>query len=172
MRSPNRRSLGDTRVWSRRVSGMANGDERQELEELARELFGGTHIPPAYVRALKCSTDGASARLGIVINSNERRAYWLDGRSLGILSCTGITDDDARISGEILQLDHLVSVKLNVAVRYDRFNNVSDSGRVLAIEDFESGHFTFDASPQHFNSEKRDEIERFIDQVLAALAGR
>lgn len=150
---------------------MVDGDERQELGELELALFGGgLTIPRAYLRALKRSSEAASARLGIVIHGNEFRGYWLDGHSLGVLSCTGYTDEDAQISGQILQLDHLVSVDLRVTVDFNPVINRGDWGRVLLIEGAEL--FRLDASPGRGLPEKRVEIEAFIDEVLAALAQR
>ena len=81
-----------------------------------------------------CSLVGAaSAHLGVVVSSNERHAYWMDGRSLGALSCQGVTDEDKVITGRICQLDTTVSVAIKVAVDYDRIENSSRSGRALTI---------------------------------------
>ena len=81
-----------------------------------------------------CSLVGAaSVHLGVVVSSNERHAYWIDGRSLGVLSCQGVTDKDTVITGRICQLTTTVSVAIKVAVDYDRIENSSRSGRALTI---------------------------------------
>ena len=83
-----------------------------------------------------CSLVGAaSVHLGVVVSSNERHAYWIDGRSLGVLSCQGVTDEDTVITGRICQLDTTVSVAIKVAVDYDRIEN---SSRSAARSQFDS----------------------------------
>jgi hypothetical protein len=95
-----------------------------------------------------CSLVGtASAHLGVVVSSNERHAYWMDGRSLGVLSCQGVTDEDTVITGRICQLDTTVSVAIKVAVDYDRIENSSRSGRALTIRFPDDGLIELDASP-------------------------
>ena len=95
-----------------------------------------------------CSLVGAaSAHLGVVVSSNERHAYWIDGRSLGVLSCQGVTDEDTVITGRICQLDTTVSVAIKVAVDYDRIENSSRSGRALTIRFPDDGLIELDASP-------------------------
>lgn len=95
-----------------------------------------------------CSLVGAaSAHLGVVVSSNERHAYWIDGRSLSVLSCRGVTDEDTVITGRICQLDATVSVAIKVAVDYDRIENSSRSGRALTIRFPDDGLIELDASP-------------------------
>jgi hypothetical protein len=152
-------------------------DDRDALQNLAQELFGdmaAPNIPPAYMRELKRYLDTATASLVVVVNSNERRAYWLDGRSLGVLGCTGVSDMDvADIGGKILQLDHVTTVDVTIAVHYDNgLGRVTDSGRRLTIGHRDKPDVVLDASPGRSLPEKRAQIEHFIDQLLAALAGR
>ena len=64
---------------------------------------------------------------------NERRAYWIDGRSLGVLSCQGVTDEDTVITGRICQLDTTVSVAIKVAVDYGLY--ATKLGRRVRIRD-------------------------------------
>ena len=110
--------------------------------------------------------------MGVVVSSNERHAYWIDGRSLGVLSCQGVTDEDTVITGRICQLDTTVSVAIKVAVDYDRIENSSRSGRALTIRFPDDGLIELDASPGVAEPAERDKTEAFIDHVLAALARR
>jgi hypothetical protein len=111
--------------------------------------------------------------LGVVVSSNERHAYWIDGRSLGVLSCQGVTDEDTVITGRICQLDTTVSVAVKVAVDYDRIENSSRSGRALTIRFPDDGLIELNASPSGVaEPAERDKTEAFIDHVLAALARR
>jgi len=103
-------------------------------------------MPESYLRELQPS-GAASAHLGVVVSSNERHAYWIDGRSLGVLSCQGVTDEDTVITGRICQLDATVSVAIKVAVDYDRIENSSRSGRALTIRFPDDGLIELDASP-------------------------
>ena len=43
-------------------------------------------MPESYLRELNRLVGAANAHLGVVVSSNERHAYWIDGRSLGVLS--------------------------------------------------------------------------------------
>jgi hypothetical protein len=49
---------------------------------------------------------------------------------------------------------------------------ITDSGRRLSIGPWDSPDVVLDASPGRFSAEKRAQIEGFIDELLAALAGR
>lgn len=149
-------------------------DDIDGLKALAQELFGtSNNIPPAYMRELKRYVDTATAKLGLAIDSYERAAYWIDGRSLGVLGSTGIDDKDlANISGIIRQLDHVTAVNLTVGVHRDSGSNRAYTGRRLTIGDPDNPDVVLDASPGRFLPEKRVQIEHFIDQLLATLAGR
>ena len=127
-------------------------------------------MPESYLRELQRLVGAASAHLGVVVSSNERHAYWIDGRSLGVLSCQCVTDEDTVITGRICQLDTTVSVAIKVAVDYDRIENSSRSGRALTIRFPDDGLIELDASPGVAEPAERDKTEAFIDHVLAALA--
>lgn len=149
-------------------------DERDELKDLGEKLFGVKYvstIAPAYMRELKRYLDTATASLGLVARDHERVAYWLDGRSLGVLTCKGTDDSEIKdIAGKIRQLDHITAVDLTVAVH--RSGGQVVTGRRLTIGDPDSPDIVLDASPGVFLPDKREQIEQFIDQLLAALAGR
>src|SRR6476619_673958 len=154
---------------------MANGGEdSRALQEFRRNFFGisSEHapMPESYLRELKRLVGAASAHLGVVVSSNERHAYWIDGRSLGVLSCQGLTDEDAVFTGRICQLDTTVSVAIKVAVDYDRIENSSRSGRALTVRFPDDGLIELDAShPGVAEPAERNKTEVFIDHVLAAL---
>ena len=89
---------------------MANGGEdSRALQEFRRNFFGISRehapMPESYLRELQRLVGAASAHLGVVVSSNERHAYWIDGRSLGVLSCQGVTDEDTVITGRIGQIE-------------------------------------------------------------------
>jgi hypothetical protein len=162
----------DDRDELRYVNDMTDHD-RDELRNLAEELFGtSNNIPPAYVRELKRYLDTATAKLGLVVNSNNRVAYWIDGCTLGVFSSTGIMDADLQLHPlvvKIIRLDHLTNVNVTVAIHYDnKRGRITASGRRLVI----GQDVDLDASPERFLPEKRNEIEHFIDQLLAVVAGR
>jgi hypothetical protein len=77
-------------------------------------------MPESYLPALTHLVAAASAHLAVVVTGNERHAYWIDGRSLGVLSCQGVTNEDTVITGRICQLDTTVSVAIKVNVDYGR----------------------------------------------------
>src|ERR1700737_2253793 len=156
---------------------MANGgDDSPALQEFRRNFFGISRehapMPESYLRELKRLVGAASAHLGVVVSSNERHACWIDGRSLGVLSCQGVPDEDALITGRICQLDTTVSVAIKVAVDYDRTENSSRSGRALTIRFPDDGLIELDASPGVAEPAERDKTETFIDHVLPAVARR
>lgn len=110
-------------------------DDIDQLEALADKLFGSHfNIPPTYMRQLKRHLDTAEAYLGLVLGSNQRVVYRIDGRSLGVLGCTRIDDKDVeRIGGKIRQLDHVLRADLTVAVHYNSSEQRASSGRRLTI---------------------------------------
>jgi hypothetical protein len=148
------------------------GDDRDELRNLAQDLFGTSNIPPTYMRELKRYLGTATAQLGLAASSYERTAYWIDGRSLGVLACTGISDQDLElhpIVGTVIRLDQVTTVNFVVAVYHDNTRGmVTTSGRRLTI----GQDVDLDASPGRFLPDKRKQIEDFIDQLLAVVAGR
>jgi hypothetical protein len=150
--------------------------EHAELKDLGEALFDRKYIndiPEAYLRELKRYLDTVTARVGIVKSHKERAAYWLNGNSLGILGCTGTSDNDIEsIGGGIRQLEHIIAVNLTVNTHYNGGNQPASTGRRLTIGDPDSPDIVLDASPGLFLPEKRAQIEQFIDQLLAALAGR
>jgi hypothetical protein len=155
-------------------------DDRAALANVGQELFG-THsdIPPVYLRQLQHHLETATAKLGLVVN-DQHVAYWIDGRSLGFLGCTGIDDkgldnigkDVNNIGGAICQLDQVTTVDLKVAVQHDEVTNVASAGRIVRVGIQGKPGVVLDATPGRFSTEKRAEVEHFIDQLLAALAGR
>ena len=156
---------------------MANrGEDSRALQEFRRNFFGISRehapMPESYLRELQRLVGAASAHLGVVVSSNERHAYWIDGRSLGVLLCQGVTDEDTVITGRIRQIDTTVSVAIKVAVDYDRIENSSRSGRALTIRFPDDDLIELDASPGVAEPAERDKTEAFIDHVLAALARR
>jgi len=142
-------------------------------DEYATEWFGdegASHIPSAYVKALKRVTKNAIARLG-VIDGHIRKAYWIDGRSLGTLECSGFEDISATITGCVIQLDSVTAVDLNVEIEVDRMNRTAETGRVATVRASEHT-VVLDASPgAEPESDQRNKVEVFIDQLLLALAG-
>jgi hypothetical protein len=57
-------------------------------------------MPQAYLATLKRVTAQAATRqLGIEESNTSRIAYWVDGRTLGTLSCKGSSDEDGKING-------------------------------------------------------------------------
>jgi len=165
-------SISDKPPERRRYgSGM---DERDASKDLGEKLFGVenvTIIAPAYMRELKRYLDTATASLGLVLSDTERAAYWVDGRSFGVLSCKGTDDSEVKdIEGKILRLDHITGVDLTVVIH--RNSGHVSTGRRLTIGHPDSPDIVLDASPGLFLPAKREQIEQFIDQLLAALAGR
>jgi hypothetical protein len=148
-----------------------------DLEALAQELFGAAaNIPRTYLRELKRYLDVATARLGLVVSSHERAVYWIDGNTLGVIGCTGVMEIDLTmrpITARISRLDYLTPIDITVSVAYDNHTGkVTDSGRRLSIGDPARPHIVLDASPGRFSADKRAQIEQFIDDLLAAVAGR
>ena len=100
---------------------MANGGEDSRTSRVQANFFGISRehapMPESYLRELQRLVGAASAHLGVVVSSNERHAYWIDGRSLGVLSYQRVTDEDTVITGRIRQIDTTVSVAIKVACR-------------------------------------------------------
>jgi hypothetical protein len=143
---------------------------REELRDLQLELFGNTErcMPRAFLATVKRGTAQATNRVGNERTPTERDAYWIDNRTLGVLTCKGPaelddapSDEQVVIRGHIFQLDEL-TVHLSVVTRYDTRTHTSSWCRVLTIGD----EVTLDAWP---NVER---MEQFIDDVLDAVAGR
>lgn len=151
-------------------------DDPQALQEFRKSVFSssfyGEKMPTAFLVALKHLTDSATATLGIKTSLTDRSAYWLDGHSLGVLSCSGATDEDANIEGRVIRLDSLVSVGLEVKVaEYDKFTDSTDPpGRVLTVTSAHGEPIKFDATPRSAGADRLKATESFIDAVLAALA--
>lgn len=150
--------------------------ESSELEEFRRSLFlhytQGESTPPGYLSELRRLVSSADATIGIRVSAEERVAYWLEGRVLGSLSCTGSTDADARVQGWLLRLDGPPRIDLEVKIVIVQPDQCDDSqattGRILSI----NGDKILDASPDLQLPDKRAEIEEFIDRVLAVYAGK
>lgn len=145
-------------------------DDHDGLEALSVELFGTfKEIPPTYIRELQRYLNFATAKLGLVDDSHHRPAYWIAGRSLRYLHCTGTTDDDLSLHhlvGKIIRLDDCPVVDLSTYVSYDRSKSeVASTGRRLVI-----GGIEFHASPGKFLPDKRAQIEQFIDAALTVIA--
>lgn len=118
---------------------------------------------------MKRVTTRAEHVLGIKQSPTERQVYWLEGHSQGVLSCVGVTDEDASIDGRVIRLSGLSKVHVDVAIEWDSFSPDHESrfGRVLTVDD----EIKFDASPGRAEPQNLREIEDFIDHVLAAIAG-
>ena len=73
----NFRPIGSSCAWWTGIRGVATffGISREHAP-----------MPESYLRELQRLVGAASAHLGVVVRSNERHAYWIDGRSLGVLS--------------------------------------------------------------------------------------
>jgi hypothetical protein len=127
-------------------------------------------MPTAFLATMKRTTARAEHVLGVEQGHTSRQGFWLEGHSLGVLSCIGATDEDASIDGHVIRLGALTKVRIDVTVEWDSFSFDHDSrfGRVLTIED---DQIKLDASPGRAEPEKLREIEDFIDHVLAAIAG-
>jgi hypothetical protein len=154
---------------------MTDVGDREQVRDLAGELFGTPNVPRAYLRALRRCTSAANARIGFTDDSDSdvRCAYWLDGHSLGKLECAGVGDENATgIHGEIIQLDQ-VGICLRMALGdYDSFHRESEWGRVLTIGPVDDPFAVIDASPRPGSAARCEQLETFIDAVLAAVAGR
>jgi hypothetical protein len=150
---------------------MTDIEEPPALKEFRRSLFGnsapGETMPAAYVLQLRRLTDTAEATLGIKHSSTARTAFWVAGRVLGQLTCTGASDSDAEVKGWVLRLDHIGHIDVEVKIECDEaLQDVGRSGRVLKVD----GNSLLSAVPSMSDPDKLAEIEAFIDAVLAAHA--
>jgi len=148
-------------------------DESHALQDFRRGLFGhagpGETIPTAYLAQLKNLVKSADATLGVRDSTTERRAFWVEGCVLGYLASTGLEDSNAEITGWLIRLDDVTKLEIDVETAPGDWDDSSwVSGRILEI----NADTVLDASPGKFSPAKLDEIERFIDEVLAADAGR
>jgi hypothetical protein len=102
---------------------VTNVEESQVSQDFRRSIFGhlsgGETMPPAFLSQLQHLVDGAGATLGIRRSGTERVAYWLTGRVLGFVACTGSYDADADISGWVLRLDDVAQIDIDVNVVID-----------------------------------------------------
>jgi hypothetical protein len=154
-------------------------ETREELDAFKDELFGaGTTVimPRAFLVMVKNMTSHATHRVGVVHSKTDRQVYWIDGRSLGVLTCEGIaeredaaSDDALKITGRIFNLNLLTDVRLDLNIRYRGYGAKSGSGRKLTIHAPDNYELNLDASP---NVRDAARLEPFIDHVLDALAGR
>jgi len=153
-----------------------NDDERA----FNTALFGdsGSTVTRAYIATLMRLTANVPAdlRVGVEASRTERHAYWLDGHSLGLLSCLGAAeledaaiDDQANISGGVIQLNSS-SVHLAVKNRFDTQRHITESGRVLTLRSAGDDKIVLDASPTGTRAHTR--LDAFIDKVLDTLTGR
>jgi hypothetical protein len=143
-------------------------------------LFGnsGNTVTRSYIATLMRLTDNVPAdlRVGVQTSKTERHAYWLDGHTLGSLSCLGeadledtAIDDQANISGGVIQLNS-ASVHLAVKNRFDTQRNTTESGRVLTLRSAGDDKIVLDASPT--GTGDHTHLDAFIDKVLDTLAGQ
>ncbi|MGY4650118.1 hypothetical protein [Mycobacterium sp. URHB0021] len=150
---------------------MAETDTSKDLQQFRRDTFGtntnGETMPPAFLTVLRHLVTGADAVLGTKTSVDERQGFWLRGRSLGVLSCRGMSDEDAQIDGRVIRLDALRDVHLEVPMEYNRWENSSTYGRVLTID----GDIKFSSAPGAASADLLSRIEDFIDRVLILIAG-
>lgn len=144
-------------------------NELSELDEYRRSIFGvnsaGETMPHGFFRELRRLADGAEATLGIRDGEKARTAFWIKGRTLGQLICTGSNDADAKITGRVLRLDQLAQIDIEVKTAPGVWDDSPwMSGRILKID----GDTLFDATPGKFAPDKLEQVDRFIDRVLAA----
>ncbi len=149
---------------------MSDTTASDPLHDLRRELFGDVSegIPPAFLSQLSHLVGDADAKLGIRQGDMRRTAFWLKGRVLGLLACTGTTDFDAVIQGSVIRLDDVTQIDIEVTTapqlgrQWDAGPGVF--GWILKI----GGNTVLDASPSSVPyPDKRAEIEEFIDRILA-----
>jgi hypothetical protein len=147
--------------------------DSQDLQDFRRGLFqhylDGESMPPAYLSELRRLVSSADTTIGIRVSAQERVAYWLEGRVLGCLSCAGSTDTEAGVQGWLLRLDALPQIDIEVKIYRGQWEDgPGTTGRILKI----NGNTILDASPGLHLSDKRAEIEQFIDRVLAVYSGK
>jgi hypothetical protein len=115
-------------------------DTREELQALQHELFGRdtTPMPRAFLATARRLTAKAAHRVGVEHRHTDRDVFWIDGRTLGVLSCLGEAerndapaDEDAEISGRLLQLHKVTNVHLRVKTTYSTSEGKSTWGRKL-----------------------------------------
>lgn len=124
-------------------------------------------MPAAYVLQLRRLTNSAEATLGIKHGPTVRTAFWVTGRVLGQLTCTGANDADAEVKGWVLRLDHIGHIDVEVKIECDEpLQDVGRSGRLLKVD----GNLLLGAAPSTADLGKLAETEAFIDAVLAAHA--
>jgi hypothetical protein len=146
-------------------------EETPALKEFRRSLFGDSApdetMPAAYVLQLRRLTNSAEATLGMKHSLTARTAFWVTGRVLGQLTCTGTNDADAEVKGGVIRLDHIGQIDVEVKIEPDEsLQGVGRSGRVLKVD----GNLLLSAAPGIADLDKLAEIEAFIDTVLAAHA--
>lgn len=81
-------------------------------------------MPSAFLTALRHFVNGADLMLGTNTSVSERQGFWLRGRSLGMLFCRGMSDEDAQVDGRVIRLDGLLDVRLEVPVDYNRWEQL------------------------------------------------
>jgi hypothetical protein len=149
------------------------------LQDLRRELWGqpDISISRAYLTTVKHLTAHTTRRLGVKESNAKWCAYWINNRTIGVLSCEGVAEpedamvgEEAKINGRIAQLDTLASVDLTVKTYYNQSENTSRWGRRLTIRCTDGYEIVLDASPGVFDGDARSRVEAFIDDVLGALA--
>lgn len=144
-------------------------NELRELDEYRRSIFGvnsaGETMPHGFFRELRRLADGAEAILGLRDGEKARTAFWLKGRVLGRLTCTGSNDADAHITGRIFRVDQLTQMDVEVKTAPGVWDDSPwVSGRILKID----GDTLLDASPGKFAPATLEQVDEFIDRVLAA----
>lgn len=154
------------------MTGYHDPDDPSALHAYRRSVFGN-HVgnetmPMAFVAVVRRTTAHADHMVGVRRDGNAREVFWLEGGILGVLSCMGNSDEDAVISGHIVQLDSFGVLAVEVAVEFNRWEQSSSFGRVLMITD----DIKIDATPGSALPEVLEQREEFIDAVLAVVAGR
>jgi hypothetical protein len=159
---------GQESVCCFNVAPMTDTETSEALQDFRRSIFGndgyGEVMPDAYLLQLKRLTADADAVLATHRSAIARTAFWLKGRVLGRLACTGANDSDAEITGWTLRLDRIDRINIGVKIEPDPCEDEQYiSGRVLEL----NGNVVIKAEPRS-GPRRLAEVEAFIDAVIAA----
>lgn len=102
------------------------------------------------------------------VSSTQRRLVWLDGRVLGELTYDNDDVQSRKVIATIRPLAQIRHVELEATVRMEQMKR--RHWRKLAVHLTEGDTITVDTA-NYTNDSLRDHAERFIDNLLDALAG-